>query len=97
MHLKEILSLLRQNELYAKLKKSEFWLDTMSFLGHVVSKDGVVVDPQKIKVVIECARSRTPTEVRSFLGLIGYYCRFVANFSRIAIPLTNLIKKTTNF
>ena len=67
--------------MYAKLKKCEFWLDSVAFLGHVVSKDGIAVDPKKVEVVVEWNRLNSVTEVRSFLGLAGYYRRFVEGFS----------------
>ena len=67
--------------MYAKLKKCEFWLDSVAFLGHVVSKDGIAVDPKKVEVVVEWNRPNSVTEVRSFLGLAGYYRRFVEGFS----------------
>ena len=65
----------------------------MAFLGHVVSKDGIQVDPKKIEVIIEWLRSTTVIEVRSFLGLADYYRRIVKNFSKIAAPLTRLTQK----
>ena len=67
--------------MYAKLKKCEFWLDSVAFLGHVVSKDGIAVDPKKVEVLVEWNRPNSVTEVRSFLGLAGYYRRFVEGFS----------------
>ena len=67
--------------MYAKLKKCEFWLDSVAFFGHVVSKDGIAIDPKKVEVVVEWNRPNSVTEVRSFLGLAGYYRRFVEGFS----------------
>ena len=84
MQLKYVLQTLREHQLYAKFLKCEFWLDQVAFLGHVVSKDGIQVDPQKIEAVIDWPRPTTVTEVRSFLGLVSYYRRFVKDFSKIA-------------
>jgi hypothetical protein len=72
-HLKEVFGVLRENKLFAKLKKCEFWLKKVSFLGHVISKDGISVDPMKIKAVVEWERPTNVQEIRSFLGLAGYY------------------------
>ncbi|KAL4034965.1 hypothetical protein IC575_003639 [Cucumis melo] len=96
-HLRMVLQTLRDNKLYAKFSKCEFWLKQVSFLGHVVSKAGVSVDPAKIEAVTGWTRPSTISEVRSFLGLAGYYRRFVENFSRIATPLTQLTRKGTPF
>ncbi|KAL0551545.1 hypothetical protein IC582_010634 [Cucumis melo] len=96
-HLRIVLQTLRDNKLYAKFSKCEFWLKHVSFLGHVVSKDGVSVDPTKIEAVTSWTRPSTISEVRSFLGLAGYYRRFVENFSRIATPLTQLTRKGAPF
>ncbi|KAL9255540.1 Retrovirus-related Pol polyprotein from transposon 17.6-like protein [Drosera capensis] len=96
-HLRTILETLRENELYAKLKKCEFWLKKIAFLGHVISGEGVKVDPKKIEAVTEWSRLSNVAEVRGFLGLAGYYRRFVEGFSKIAIPLSKLTWKSTKF
>ncbi|KAL6316349.1 hypothetical protein AAG906_017985 [Vitis piasezkii] len=88
---------LRDKQLYAKLKKCEFWLDRISFLGHVVSNDGISVDPGKVDAVANWRRPSTVTEIRSFLGLAGYYRRFIEGFSKIALPLTKLTQKGVKF
>ncbi|KAA0036879.1 ty3-gypsy retrotransposon protein [Cucumis melo var. makuwa] len=96
-YLRMVLQTLRDNKLYAKFSKCEFWLKQVSFLGHVVSKDGVSVDPAKIEAVTGWTRPSTVSEVRSFLGLAGYYRWFVENFSRIGTPLTQLTRKGAPF
>ena len=87
-----VLEMLREKNLYAKFSKCEFWLDSVSFLGHVVSKDGVMVDPSNIEAVKNWVRPTNVTEVRSFVGLASYCHRFVKGFSSIASQLTNLTK-----
>ena len=89
--------MLKEKKLYAKLEKCEFWLSEVKFLGHVISNRGVAVDPSKTEAVIQWERPKTVTEVRSFLGLAGYYRRFIQNFSRIALPLTKLTRKGSPF
>ena len=96
-HLRMVLQTLRRRKLYAKLKKCEFWLPSVTFLGHVISVDGVSVDPHKIEAIVNWPRPTNVTEVRSFMGLAGYYRRFVKDFSRIATPLTQLTRKNIPF
>ncbi|RVW98761.1 Transposon Tf2-2 polyprotein [Vitis vinifera] len=88
---------LRRHQLYGKLDKSEFWLTEVNFLGHVVSKAGIIVDQSKVEAVQEWQRPTNVFEVRSFLGLVGYYRRFVEDFSRIAAPMTRLTRKWVKF
>ncbi|KAI3708177.1 hypothetical protein L2E82_37301 [Cichorium intybus] len=92
-----MLDLLCAEKLYAKFSKYEFWLREIQFLGHVINEDGIKVDSAKIEAVMSWEPPKSPLEVRSFLGLAGYYQRFVENFSRIATPLTKLTKKTEKF
>ncbi|GJU46171.1 putative reverse transcriptase domain-containing protein [Tanacetum coccineum] len=92
-HLRLMLELLRKEKLYAKFSKCEFWLQEVHFLGHVVNHDGIHVDPRKIEAVKSWKALRTPSKVRSFLGLAGYYRRFIKNISKIAKPLTSLTQK----
>ena len=88
---------MRERKLYAKFSKFQFWLEQVAFLGQIVSKDGVSVDPEKIKAVTEWQRPTSVTEIRSFLGLAGYYQRFVEGFSKLAASLTRLTQKNVKF
>ncbi|GJT68862.1 putative reverse transcriptase domain-containing protein [Tanacetum coccineum] len=97
VHLKLILELLEKEKLFGKFSKCEFWLQEVHFLGHVVNSEGIHVDPSKIKAVKNWKPPKTPTEIRSFLGLAGYYRRFFINFSKIAKPLTLLTRKNKKF
>lgn len=96
-HLRQILETLRTEKLYAKLSKCEFWLRSVNLLGHVVSREGIHVDPSKVKAVEGWAVLTTPTEICQFLGLAGYYRRFIQNFSKIVKPLTSLTQKGVPF
>ena len=92
-HLGLVLQTLRQYQLYAKFSKCEFWLSRVGFLGHVVSANGIYVDPQKVEAVANWEQPTMVIEVRSFLGLAGYYHRFIEGFSKIAGPLHCLTRK----
>ena len=96
-HLKIVLQTLRDRQLYAKFSKCEFWLEEVVFLGHVINKQGIHVDPKKVEVVVQWERPKNVTEIRSFLGLAGYYRRFVEDFSILAAPLTQLTRKGVKF
>lgn len=96
-HLRMVMETLRKEKLYAKLSKCEFWLEEVQFLGHVISKDGISVDPSKVEAVTKWEQPKTATEVRSFLGLAGYYRRFIKDFSKIATSLTKLTRKSEKF
>ena len=92
-HLRLVLKKLRENQLYLKFSKCQFWLDHVSFLGHMISAQGILMDPQKVATVENWEQPQTVTKVRSFLGLFGYYRRFMKDFSTIALPLTRLTRK----
>jgi hypothetical protein len=83
--------------LYAKFSKYEFWIEEVAFLGHVLSAEGVVVDPSKIKSVSKWQSPKSMTEIRSFLGFAGYYRRFIENFSKIAKTMSELLKSNTPY
>ena len=97
IHLDLVLQTLRRHQLYAKFNKCEFWLSRVGFLEHVVSADGIYVDPQKVEAVENWGQPTTVTEVRSFLGLAGYYRRFIEGFSKIVGPLHCLTRKGVKF
>nr|GEU45149.1 putative reverse transcriptase domain-containing protein [Tanacetum cinerariifolium] len=92
-HLKLILELLKKEELYAKFSKCEFWIPQVQFLGHVINSKGIHVDPTKIESIKDWASPKSPTEIRQFLRLAGYYKRFIEGFSKIAKSMTKLTQK----
>ncbi|XP_070010060.1 uncharacterized mitochondrial protein AtMg00860-like [Nicotiana sylvestris] len=96
-HLRIVLRTLQKGKLYAKFSKCEFWLNSVAFLGHVLSVEGIRVDTQNIKEVKTWPRPTTPTEVRSILGLAGYYRRSMKGFSSLSAPLTKLTQKGAKF
>jgi hypothetical protein len=96
-HLKMVLQRLREHQLYAKLSKCEFWIDEVLFLGHIINKDGLVVD---LKKVADIPNWKAPTDARgikSFIGMAGYYWRFIEGFSKIAKPMTSLLANKVEF
>ncbi|KAK1606090.1 hypothetical protein QYE76_029763 [Lolium multiflorum] len=96
-HLRIVLQTLREHQLYAKFSKCEFWLDQVEFLGHVISKDGIAVNPSKVASVLDWEAPKNVKEIRGFLGMAGYYRRFIEGFSKIAGPMTKLLRKNTPF
>jgi hypothetical protein len=96
-HLRVVLTRLRDHQLYAKFSKCEFWLREVQFLGHMLSAEGVAVDPGKVKDILNWKSPISVHEVRSFLGMVGYYRRFIPDLSKVAKPITELLKNQTKF
>jgi hypothetical protein len=95
-HLRIVLQRLRDHKRYAKFSKCD-WLDRVKFLGHTISMDGILVDPSKVQEVMDWKPPMSVYQIRSFLGLGGYYCRFIRDISRVAKPMTELLKKGVKF
>jgi hypothetical protein len=96
-HFRVVLGKLRAHKLYAKFNKCEFWLEKISFLGHILTAKGVAVDPGNVETVSNWQQPTNVSEIRSFLGLAGHYQRFIEGFSKIARPMTELLKKEKKF
>jgi len=96
-HLRIVLTRLREHQLYAKFSKCEFWLKKLPFLGHILSEDGISVDPSKVQEVLDWKAPTSVHEVQSFLSLAGYYRCFILDFSKIAKPVTKLLQKDVKF
>jgi len=96
-HLKTVLNILREKQLYAKLSKCEFWMSEIQFLGHVISAQGISTDPSKVEVVLQWERPKIVTKIISFVGLAGYYKRFIEGFSKIVAPLNQLTREDHPF
>jgi hypothetical protein len=96
-HLRLVLQKLRENQLYAKLNKCEFWLKEVSFLGHIIYEGGISVDPIKVKDVLCWNTPQNVSDIISFLGLAGYYKKFIEGFSKISKPMTELLEKSKIF
>lgn len=97
IYLRKTLKRLHREQLFAKLEKCEFWLDSVSFLGHVIFGERVSIDLEKVKAVVDWTRPTYVHEVRSFLGLTGYYRRFIEGFSKLSGPLTALTWKNVRY
>jgi hypothetical protein len=96
-HLRLVLQKLQDHKLYAKLSKCEFWLKQVAFLGHVISKGGISIDPSKVQDVLSSKAPTSVSDIRSFLGLARYYRRFIEGFFKICMPMTELLKKDKKF
>jgi hypothetical protein len=96
-HLKMVLQRLREHQLYAKLSKCEFWIDEVLLLDHIINKDGLVVDPKKLAEILNWKAPTDARGIKSFIGMAGYYRRFVEGFSKIAKPTTALLANKVEF
>lgn len=93
LHLKMTLKILRDHNLYVKRSKCQFGQREVHYLGHIVSQDGVRVDPDKVSAMVQWQKPRSPCAMRGFLGLTGYYRKFIQNYGKVAAPLTQILMK----
>jgi hypothetical protein len=96
-YLQVVLQRLRDHQLYSKFSKCEFWINEVTFLGQVISLEGITVYPGKVRDVLDWKPPTSVTQVHSFLGFAGYYRRFIPNFSKISKPITELLKKGNKY
>jgi hypothetical protein len=96
-HLRKVLQRLRNCQLYAKLSKCEFWISGVLFLGHIINRDGLAVDPKKVAAILDWKAPKDVRGIKSFIGMTGYYQRFIEDFSKIARPMTALLAKKVEF
>ena len=96
-HLRLTLQLLRDHKMYAKLSKCDFYIDRIHYLGHIISDEGISIDPEKIEAIMNWPTPRNVTDVRSFMGFVGYYKRFIKGFSKVAHAITSLQNKGMKF
>ncbi len=94
-HLRKVFQRLRENKLYAKFEKCEFGVSEVDFLGHRITQEGLKIDDRKVKAILDWELPKSVPALRSFLGLASYYYKFIKNFAKIATPLTNLLKKSS--
>ena len=96
-HLRLTLQLLKEHQLYAKVRKCDFYRDRIQYLGHIISEEGISMDPENIESIMNWPTPRNVTYVRSFMGLVGYYRTFIKGFSKVAHSITSLQKKGIKF
>jgi hypothetical protein len=96
-HLKMVLQRLWEQQLYAKLSKCKFWISEVLFLGHIINRDGLAMDPKKVAYILDLKAPRDVRGIKSFIGMAGYYRRFIEGFSKIARPMTTLLVKKVEF
>jgi hypothetical protein len=96
-HLRKVLQRLRDCQLYAKLSKCEFWISEVLYLGHIINRDRLAVDPKKVAVILAWKAPKDVRGIKSFIGMAGYYQRFIEGFSKIARPITTLLAKRVEF
>jgi hypothetical protein len=96
-NLRKVLQRLRDCQLYAKLSKCEFWISEVLFMGHIINQDGLVVDPNKVAAILDWKALKDVRGIKSFIGMAGYYRRFIEGFSKIARPMIALLAKKVEF